>query len=128
MKKHIPTIAGILLGLMFAAASIPVLLKLMPMPKFPEGSPEAAFAAAFISTGWMMVVKVCELTGAILVAIPRTRNFGLLFLGPVIVNILSFHILIEHGNGLQNPMVIAVVLLALYLLWDGRKKFAGLLN
>jgi putative oxidoreductase len=124
MKKHIPTIAGILLGLMFAAASIPVLLKLMPMPKFPEGSPEAAF----ISTGWMMVVKVCELTGAILVAIPRTRNFGLLFLGPVIVNILSFHILIKHGDGLQNPMVIAVVVLALYFLWDGRKKFAGLLN
>jgi hypothetical protein len=25
-------------------------------------------------------------------------------------------------------MVIAVVVLALYLLWDGRKKFAGLLN
>jgi putative oxidoreductase len=76
----------------------------------------------------MYFVKIFEFTGAILVAIPRTRNFGLLLLGPIITNILAFHILIKHGDGLQNPMVIAVVVLALYLLWVGRKKFAGLIN
>ena len=29
---------------------------------------------------------------------------------------------------LINPMIIVIVLCALYLLWDARKKFAGLLN
>lgn len=128
MKKYIPVIAGVLLGLCFLAASIPVLFKLMPTPRIPPDAPEATFFAALWPSGYMMFVKVFEFTGAILVAIPRTRNFGLLVLGPIILNILAFHILIKHGDGLQNPMVIAVVVLALYLLWDGRKKFAALKN
>jgi putative oxidoreductase len=126
--KHIPMIAGILLGLLFLAASIPILFNLMPTPKLQEGTPEATFFAATWPTHYMYFVKIFEFTGAILVAIPRTRNFGLLVLGPIIMNILAFHILIKHGDGLQNPMVIAVVALALYLLWVGRKKFAGLMN
>jgi hypothetical protein len=126
--KRLPLIAGILLGLLFAVASIPVLLNLVPAQKFPAGTPVAAFYAAFWPTHYILLVKVVELTGAVLVAIPRTRNWGLLALGPVIVNILAFHILINHGEGLANPMVIAVVVLALYLLWHARQKFAGLLN
>ena len=126
--KKIPIIAGILLGLMFLMASIPVLFHLMKMPPLPEGSPEAKFMEVFGPTGYMTFVKVFEFAGAILVMIPRLRNFGLLLLGPVIVNILAFHILIKHGDGLGNPMLIAVIVIALYLLWDGRRKFAGLLN
>jgi uncharacterized membrane protein YphA (DoxX/SURF4 family) len=71
---------------------------------------------------------VLELVGGILVAIPRTRNFGLLVLGPIIVNILAFHTFVTKGVGLANPILIFIVLLALYLLWAGRKAFAGLLN
>jgi len=115
MKKHLPTIAAIL-------------LKLAPMPKFPEGSPIALFMGAFGPTGYMTFVKIFELTGGILVAIPRTRNLGLLVLGPIIVNILAFHTFITHGEGLLNPMLDVIVVLALYLLWDARKKFLGLLN
>ena len=128
MKKHLPTVAGILLGLLFLMASLMVLLKLAPTPKFPEGSPIAMFMGAFGPTGYMTFVKICELTGGILVAIPRTRNLGLLVLGPIIVNILAFNTFINHGEGLLNPMLDVIVVLALYLLWDGRKKFSGLLN
>jgi uncharacterized membrane protein YphA (DoxX/SURF4 family) len=128
MKKHLPTIAGILLGLLFLMASLMVLLKLAPMPKFPEGSPIALFMGAFGPTGYMTFVKIFELTGGILVAIPRTRNLGLLVLGPIIVNILAFHTFITHGEGLLNPMLDVIIVLALYLLWDARKKFLGLLN
>ena len=128
MKKHLPNIAGILLGLLFLMASLIVLLKLAPEPKYPEGSPVALFMGAFGPTGWMTFVKICELTGGILVAIPRTRNLGLLVLGPTIINILAFHTFITHGEGLLNPMLDVIVALALYLLWDARKKFAGLLN
>ncbi len=128
MKKYIPNIAGVLLGLLFLMASVMFLLKLAPTPKFPEGSPIALVMGAFGPTGYMTFVKVIELIGGILVAIPRTRNLGLLALGPVIINILAFNTFITGGEGLLNPMLDAIVLLAVYLLWDGRKKFAGLLN
>jgi len=128
MKKYLPIVAGIVLGLLFVMASAMYFLKLGPEPKFPEGSPIAHLMAAFGPTGYMSFVKVFELTGGILVAIPRTRNFGLLLLGPVIVNIIAFHIFITSGAGLLDPMLDIIILLALYLLWVGRKQFGGLLN
>jgi putative oxidoreductase len=126
--KYAPTIAGILLGLLFLLASIPVLLNLIHMPPPPEGTPAAMFMGAFGPTGYFTFIKVLELLGGILVAIPRTRNFGLLVLGPIIVNILAFLIFVMKGEGLFTPMPIAVVLLAAYLLWVDRKAFAGLMN
>ena len=126
--KYAPTIAGILLGLLFIFASVVVLFNLVKTPPIPEGTPMAMFMGAFEPTGYMTFVKVLELLGGILVAIPRTRNFGLLVLGPIIVNILAFNIFITKGVGLGNPMLILIVVLALYLLWVERKAFAGLVE
>jgi uncharacterized membrane protein YphA (DoxX/SURF4 family) len=128
MKKCLPTIAGILLGMCFVAASVPVLFHLVPIPKMTEGTPIAHFMAAFAPTGYMTFVKVCELVGGILVAIPRTRNLGLLVLGPIIVNIIVFHICVTSVKDLINPMLDAIVVFALYLLWVARGQFGGLLN
>jgi hypothetical protein len=125
--KYLPMIAGGLLGLLFIASGVVVLLNLVPTPEIPEGTPMAHFMAAFGPTGYLTFVKVMEVTGGILVAIPRTRNFGLLVLGPIIVNILAFHIFITDGVGLLEPTLIIIVLLAAYLLWTGRRAFAGLL-
>ena len=126
--KYLPTVAGVLLGLLFVMSSVVVLFHLVQMPPMPEGTPAAMFFSAFGPTGYMTFVKILELIGGILVAIPRTRNFGLLVLGPIIVNILAFQIFVMKGAMLVDPMLIAIVLLATYLLWVGRKAFAGLLN
>ncbi len=128
MKKHLPTIAGLVLGLLFVSSGLVVLLKLAPMPKLPDGSPAALFMGAFVPTGYLTFVKILEVLGGVLVAIPRTRNLGLLVLGPIIVNILAFHIFINQGAGLLDAPIIIIVVLAAYLLWSGRKAFAGLLN
>src|SRR5258707_1228630 len=45
MKKYLPCIAGVLLGLCFLAASVPVLFNLITFPKMPEGTPAASIAA-----------------------------------------------------------------------------------
>lgn len=125
--KHLPTIAGILLGLPFVAFGLMFLLNLMPAPPpFPEGSPQALFMGAMFPTGYLTFVKVLEVLGGLLVAIPRTRNFGLLVLGPIIVNILAFHVFIMKGEGLIDPILILICLLAAFLLWSGRRAFAGL--
>ena len=127
--KHIPNILGGLLGLAFVAFSLMYLTGNIPdQPDPPEGSSIAMFFGAFAPTGYMHFVKVVELLGGILVAIPLTRNIGLLFLGPVILNILAFHVFITGGQGLFDPMLIIICLIAAYLLWDGRAKFFGLLN
>jgi putative oxidoreductase len=130
MKKHLPTIAGTLLGLCFLAASIPVLFFLshLTIPKPPDGTPAAHFQAAFFPTGYVKFVKMFEFIGGLLVLVPRLRNIGLLLLGPVIVNIIAFHAMVEDPRHLLNPMLIIIIICALYLLWDARKKFAGLLN
>ena len=127
--KYLPAIAGLLLGLLFVMSSLVVLLHLpVPTPAIPEGSPMACFMGAFGPTGYMTFVKVLELLGGLLTIVPLTRNLGLLVLGPILVNILAFHIFITRGVGLGNPMLIGIVLLALYLLWVERRAFAGLLS
>ena len=127
--KLATNIAGGLLGLLFITFGLMVLLHLGPTPPPPpEGSPAAMFFGALFPTGYLTFVKVLEVLGGILTAIPRTRNFGLLVLGPIIVNILAFHIFITKGAGLFDPPVIIISVLAAYLLWAGRKAFAGLLG
>jgi len=125
--KIAATIAATLLGLAFIAFSLMVLFHLVSPPPPPAGSPVASFMDAFVPTGYLTFVKIFELTGGILVLIPKTRNLGLLVLGPIILNILAFHILIAKGAGLVGiPLIVAA--LALFLLWSERRAFAGLLR
>ena len=126
--RIVALIAGILLGLIFVASSSAVLFKLMPTPPMPENTPPAHFMAAFGPTGYMTFVKVLEMLGGILVAIPRTRNLGLLILGPILVNILAFHAFVTGGEGLFNPMLLGIVALTLFLLWVERRVFANLVT
>lgn len=125
--KIAAAIAGGLLGLMFIAFSLMVLLNLVQAPPPPEGSPVAVFMTVFASTGWLAFVKVCELLGGILVAVPKTRNLGLLVLGPIILNILAFHLLVAK-DGIANPILIVIILLTAFLLWVERKAFLGLVQ
>ncbi|MEN3939679.1 hypothetical protein WJU23_00170 [Prosthecobacter sp. SYSU 5D2] len=132
--KYIPSIVSALLGLLFIASSIVVLFNLVqPAPEdMPaEGSPAALFMGAIAPTGMLTLIKVCELVGGLLLIIPRTRNIGLLFLGPIIVNILAYHALIAEdltGSGGTLGMMAFISMAALYLLWVERKAWAGLVR
>lgn len=125
--KIAATIAASLLGLVFIAFSLIVLLHLVSPPPPPPGSPVASLMDAFGPTGYFTFVKIFELIGGILVIIPKTRNLGLLVLGPIILNILAFHILLAKGEGLVGiPLLISA--LALFVLWTERRAFAGLIR
>lgn len=127
--KYLPTIASILLGLMFIAFGALFLLKMMPaQDPPPEGSLPALFMGALYPSGYLHFVKILEVLGGILLLIPLTRNIGLLVLGPIIINILAFHIFILKGAMLVDPVLIAITVLALFLLWAERKAFAGLVR
>ena len=128
--KHLPTIAGALLGLAFVVFGSNFFLNFIPLPNDPSpaDAPHKLFMGALFPTGYLAFVKVLEILGGVLVAVPRTRNLGLLILGPIIVNILCFHVFLMKGATLVDPVNIAIVVLALFLLWAERKVFAGLLH
>lgn len=115
-------VVGILLGLAFVASGLMVLLKLGPTPPMPpEGTPAGHFMAAFGPTGYMTFVKVLEVIGGVLLAIPRTRRMGLLILGPIVINILAFHVFLTGGRDLVSPVILGLLLL--FLAWCERDAF-----
>ena len=124
--KLIANIAGVLLGLIFYVVALNFFFHFFEMPAPPADSPPAMFLGAMIPTGYFAFVKVLEIVGGILVAIPRTRPVGLLTLGPIVVNILCFHIFLAKGAGLVGlPLLVAS--LSLFLLWANRAAFSCLL-
>jgi putative oxidoreductase len=125
--KYLPLVVGALLGLLFVASGAAVLLRLAPLPPLPEGSPAAHFMAAFVPTGYLTFVKVLEIAGGLLVAVPRTRALGLLTLGPIIVNILAYHAFVLRGEGLFQAPIVLLTAFSLYLLWVERRAFGALL-
>lgn len=116
-------IARVLLGLLFVVAGSNVFLNFMKAP--PMTGPSGEFMNAMMTTGYVKVVGFCQLAGGLILLIGRFIPLGLTLLGPVIVNILCFHIFLNHEN--WQPAAVVVVL-ALFLLWRHRANFAGLLK
>tara|TARA_B100001248_G_C27296672_1_gene415123 strand:+ start:528 stop:866 length:339 start_codon:yes stop_codon:yes gene_type:complete len=85
-----------------------------------EGSNAAAFVGVLYTTGYLGFVKFLEVIGGILVVIPKTRNLGLLILGPIIINIIAYYYFIK-GSFDWDIAILAV--LALYLLIKQGKSF-----
>ena len=123
--KYAANIVGALVGLIFAGLAGCYFLKVFPVPEFPEGSPIAMFNGAFLSTGYMDFIKALEIVGGLLIAFPRTRNLGLLVLGPILVNIFACHIFVMQG-GLLNPIIIFLTGGMAFLLWTRRVAFTAL--
>ena len=130
MINKLAIIAGGLLGLAFLTFGLNHFLEFLSMPKSdkPPAPEVLAFFQATGKSGFMNFVKILEIVGAILVAFPKTRNFGLLVLGPIVLNILAFNIFIAGGGAVFQPPVIGVSVLAAFLLWVERKKFLSLLH
>jgi putative oxidoreductase len=75
-------------------------------------------------SGWMHHVGFFQVLGGLLVLIGGTTPLGLCILGPIIVNILIFHILIMGGHGIGPGLVAA--LLEIVLIYAYRANFAGI--
>jgi len=120
--KYVIVIVRVLLGLMFLVFGSNAFLKFIPMPEMHGQS--GAFITALVSSGYMYVVAVLQVLGGLCLLLgARFVPLGLTLLGPVIVNIVLYHIFLDT-QGL--PMAIVVALLALFLLWIYRFKFPAI--
>jgi len=117
-------IARSLLGLIFTVFGLNIFLHFIPMPPPPPGLARDFTMALFMSH-YLYVVGALQLIGGALLLSGRWTPLGLTLLGPVIVNILLFHVLLEP-SGL--PLAIIVSALALFLLWRNRGNFAGIVK
>jgi hypothetical protein len=90
----------------------------MPSPTLPE--PATQFAGALAATGYLNVVKILELLGAVIVLSGRLVPLGLTILTPIAVNILLFEVFLVRKVG---PGVVLVVL-CIVLIWAYRSHFA----
>jgi putative oxidoreductase len=116
-------IVRVLLGLAFVVFGSNIFLNFMHAP--PMQGPALAFAGTMMDTGYMKVVGAFQVAGGLLLLLGRFVPLGLTLLGPVIVNILCFHIFIDRAG---LPIAIVVSVLALFLLWRYRAHFAGLVK
>jgi len=121
--KIVIIIVRSLLGLMFVVFGLNGFLQFMKMPP-PQGL-AGDFVKAMFMSHYFYVVAALQIVGGALLLTGRFAPLGLTLLGPVIVNILLFHIFLEP-TGL--PMALVVSAVALFLLWAYRQAFSGLVK
>lgn len=128
--KLLTTVAAALLGSAFMTFGANFFLNFMPMPADPSATdaPHKLFMAALFPTGYLAFVKALEILGGLLVILPKTRNLGLLILGPIVVNIIAFHLFLTRGSGLTDPPLLVIYFLAAFLLITERKAWFNLLK
>src|SRR6266705_3544006 len=120
--KYAIIIARVLLGLVFAVFGSNAFLHFIPMP--PMQGQAGAFIGALVSSGYIYVIALLQVVGGLLLLIGgRFVPLGLTLLGPVIVNIVLYHIFLDT-KGL--PMGCVISILALFLLWVYRFKFPAI--
>ncbi len=121
MKTAI-VISRFILGLGFVVFGLNILHPFLPQPPIPDGSLPARFMGVMGPTHWMALAGLFQVFGGVFVLLGRTAPIGLTLLGPVLVNILAFHILLMGGAGIAPGLVLSV--LELFLIYTYRSYFA----
>jgi len=119
--KYATITSRLLLGLIFVVFGLNFWFKFIPLPK-PDGQ-AATFLGVLVSSGYLAIVKGLEILGGLLVWSGRFTALGLVILIPIIINILLHDYYLTHA---LNPASTLAAVLALFLLWTERSKFAPL--
>ena len=122
--KYVIIIARVLLGLVFVIFGSNAFLHFIPMPEMQGHA--GAFIAALASGGYIYVIGLLQVVGGLCLLLgARFVPLGLTLLGPVIVNIVLYHVFL-NPDPKGFPMAILVSALALFLLWIYRFKFPAI--
>jgi putative oxidoreductase len=118
-------IVRVVLGLAFLAFGLLGLFH--PMSPAPNTPPDAITLGTILAiSGWMKVVQVLMILAGLLLLVGRYVPLALVMLGPILVNILLFHLTLEGGHGILPGAILTVF--ELFLIWAYRLSFRGLFD
>ena len=115
-------IARILLGLVFLIFGLNDFFHFMPNPPIPGDA--GVMANLMFAHGWLTFHGILYTIAGILLIIGRYVPIALVILGPILVNILLFHLTLTGGVGIGPGVVCA--LLEIFLIWAYWPAFAGI--
>jgi putative oxidoreductase len=121
--KIVVTIARILLGLLFVVFGANGIHQFIPNPNGLPPGLAGQFAGAMFASHYFYLVGGVQLIGGLLVLVNRYTVLGLTLLGPILVNILAFHTLMDP-KGIVPGLVCTVLWFVLFFRY--RQYFSGL--
>ncbi len=115
-------VARILVGLIFFVFGLNGFLGFIPTPPLPAGL-AGQFLTVLFKSHYVWFVSGVQLVGGVLLLVNRYVVLALTLLGPVIVNILLYHLFLDHTGA---TMAVVVALLWGLLVFHHRQHFIGL--
>jgi putative oxidoreductase len=117
-------IGRILLAVLFVFAGSNHLFNFLPKQPLPPGA-AGQFIVGMVDTGYMSFIGACEVIGGLLLLINQFVPFGLVILGPIVINIFVVNALI-----MPKALPVAILAIAFWLLgaWPFRAIFFPLLR
>ena len=120
--KIITLIARILLELICVVFGLNGFLNFLSMGPMPTGL-AGQFIGALAASHYFWVVAAVQVVGGALLLVNRFVPLALVLLGPIIVNIISYHVFLNHTGA--GPAALVTVLW-LILFYGNRQHFSGI--
>jgi putative oxidoreductase len=114
-------IARVLLGLIFVVFGLNIYFNFIPSP--PMSGDVGTLMGLMFKHGWFTFYGLLYLVGGLLLLIGRFVPIGLVLLGPIIVNVLLFH-LTFNPSGIGPGLLVTV--LEIFLIYAYREHFKSL--
>ena len=115
-------IARLLLGLIFVVFGLNGFLNFINMGPLPSGL-AGQFIVVLAQSHHLWVVAGLQVVGGVLLLVNRFVPLALVLLGPIIVNILLYHMFL-HPTGM--PLAIVVTILWFIVFYGHRQYFSGI--
>src|SRR2546430_15562927 len=120
--KIVTLIARILLGLIFVVFGLNGFLNFLSMGPMPSGL-AGQFIGALVLSHYFWVVAALQVAGGALLLVNRYVPLALVLLGPVIVNIILYHVFLNASGA---PLAIVAVVLWGIVFYSYRQYFSSI--
>src|SRR2546423_14769939 len=120
--KIVALIARLLLGLIFVVFGLNGFLNFLNMGPMPTGL-AGQFIGALFASHYLWVIAALQIIGGALLLVNRFVPLALVLLGPVIVNIICYHVFL-NPSGAGFAAVVTVLWLIVF--YGKRQYFSGI--
>ena len=120
--KIVALIARLLLGLIFVVFGLNGFLNFLNMGPMPTGLAGQFIGALFVSH-YLWVIAALQIVGGALLLVNRFVPLALVLLGPIIVNIICYHVFLNPSGAL---LAVVVTILWFVVFYDKRQYFSGI--